>query len=155
VKSLSEVTHSFNPTHLLIGTSDSVNSTTTTIGYTFNGAQNYAMNANGCESSEDHYIGGPVKPLPKPKRDPLGWIGVKTDCGVVADDWPLVASKTNTMNQTPPIPLMILASFSLPPIIWIKKAVTPMMPLEELLPKPIPLAKVPAIPTISTVESPK
>ena len=99
-RKLSEIAHSFNPTHLLTATSDSVNSTTTTIGYTLNGAQNYSMNANGCESSEDHYIGGPVKPLPKPKRDPLRWIGIKTDCGVVADDWPLVASKTNSLGQT-------------------------------------------------------
>jgi YD repeat-containing protein len=87
-RKLSEVTHSFNLTNLLIGTSDSVNSTTTTIGYTLNGAQNYAMNANGCENEE-----GPDYTLPNPPKHTV-------PCGVVADSWPLVAWTTNTMNQT-------------------------------------------------------
>jgi len=87
-RKLSEVAHSFNPTHLLIGTSDSVNSTTTTIGYTFNGAQNYSMNANGCESSYEFYETAVIKP-----GDPRYGGG----CGGYA---PLLSSHTNTMNQT-------------------------------------------------------
>jgi YD repeat-containing protein len=101
-RKLSEIIHGFNPTHLLIGTADSVNSTTTTIGYTLNGAQNYAMNENGCESSEDHMVIALVVPLPNPHTIP--WIGRKPwdagNCGVVADKWPLVASKTNPSGQT-------------------------------------------------------
>lgn len=101
-RKLSEITHGFNALHLLIGTSDSVNSTTTTIGYTLNGAQNYSMNENGCESSEDHMVIALVVPLPNPHTIP--WIGRKPwdagNCGVVADGWPLVASTTNSLGQT-------------------------------------------------------
>jgi len=61
-RKLSEVTHSFNVLHLLIGTTDSVNSTTTGIVYNENGATEEATNENGCKSD----ITYPFDPNPSP-----------------------------------------------------------------------------------------
>ncbi|HOI25168.1 MAG TPA: DUF6531 domain-containing protein [Caldisericia bacterium] len=106
-RKLSEVTHSFNPTHLLTATTDSVNSTTTSIVYNENGATEESTNENGCSSD----ITYPFDPLPTPIVPgilPPGdcYPGLPPKIPVtpiypsMAPYRPLPSETTNTMNQT-------------------------------------------------------
>jgi YD repeat-containing protein len=116
-RKLSEVTHSFNLTHLLTATSDSVNSTTTGTVYNENGATEEATNENGCSSKARYPIFDPtpspvdprLTPPSKPGLLPPGdgcYPGLPPQVPVtpiypsIAPYRPLPSETTNTMNQT-------------------------------------------------------
>jgi YD repeat-containing protein len=116
-RKLSEVTHSFNVLHLLIGTTDSVNSTTTGIVYNENGATEEATNENGCSSKATYPIFDPTPspvfpgliPPSLPGLLPPGdgcYPGLPPQIPAIpifpsiAPYRPLPSETTNTMNQT-------------------------------------------------------